>query len=117
MNRLLIKNCVPAIIALTLTGLYSVIDGLFIGNAQGDNGLAAINIAWPVTALITAAGTGIGTGGSILYASFCGIYYRMYRFTFNWYFVRKSAPIWNFILLKSIQSSDYYITKSGSGRI
>ena len=30
---------------------------------------------------------------------------------FNWYFVRKSAPIWNFILLKSIQSSDYYITK------
>ena len=43
--------------------------------------------------------------------------YRMYRFTFNWYFVRKSAPIWNFILLKSIQSSDYYITKSGSGRI
>ena len=46
-----------------------------------------------------------------------GIYYRMYRFTFNWYFVRKSAPIWNFILLKSIQSSDYYITKSGSGRI
>lgn len=53
----------------------------------------------------------------VLYASFCGIYYRMYRFTFNWYFVRKSAPIWNFILLKSIQSSDYYITKSGSGRI
>ena len=37
--------------------------------------------------------------------------------SFNWYFVRKSAPIWNFILLKSIQSSDYYITKSGSGRI
>ena len=36
--------------------------------------------------------------------------------SFNWYFV-KSAPIWNFILLKSIQSSDYYITKSGSGRI
>ena len=53
----------------------------------------------------------------VLYASFCGIHYRMYRFTFNWYFVRKSAPIWNFILLKSIQSSDYYITKSGSGRI
>ena len=37
--------------------------------------------------------------------------------SFNWYFVSKSAPIWNFILLKSIQSSDYYITKSGSGRI
>ena len=53
----------------------------------------------------------------VLYASFCGIHYRMYGFTFNWYFVRKSAPIWNFILLKSIQSSDYYITKSGSGRI
>ncbi len=72
MNKLILKNCIPAVIALTLTGLYSVIDGLFIGNVQGNNGLAAINIAWPIPALITAAGVGLGTGGSVLYASLCG---------------------------------------------
>ena len=39
-------------------------DGLFIGNAAGDDGIAAINIVWPVVAFITSLGTGIGVGGS-----------------------------------------------------
>lgn len=66
------KNCIPAIIALTLSGLYSIVDGLFIGYASSDIGLAAINIAWPVPALFTAVGFGIGTGGSILYSAELG---------------------------------------------
>lgn len=68
MNREIIRNCIPSIIALTLTGLYSIIDGLFIGNVIGENGLAAINVAWPIPALVTAIGTGIGTGGCIFYS-------------------------------------------------
>lgn len=62
------KNCIPTVIALLFTGLYSIIDGLFIGNAVGDVGLAAINLAWPIPAFITAVGFGIGTGGSVLYS-------------------------------------------------
>lgn len=68
MNCEMIRNCIPSIIALTLTGLYSIIDGLFIGNVIGENGLAAINVAWPIPALVTAIGTGIGTGGCIFYS-------------------------------------------------
>ena len=40
--------------------------------AAGDTGLAAINIAWPIPALITALGIGIGTGGSVLYSHYRG---------------------------------------------
>ncbi len=49
-----------------MLGLYGVIDGLFIGNAVGDVGLSAINIAWPIPAVIMALGVGIGIGGSVL---------------------------------------------------
>ena len=49
--------------------LYGVMDGLFVGRAVGDAGLAAINIAWPIAAVITAVGIGIGSGGSVLYSN------------------------------------------------
>ena len=51
---------------MVLVGTYTNIDGFFIGNAAGDDGLAAINIVWPIVAFITALGTGIGVGGSVI---------------------------------------------------
>lgn len=68
MIRQMVKLCIPTILSLFMVGMYSVIDGLFVGRSTGDIGLAAINIAWPITALITAVGTGIGTGCSVLYS-------------------------------------------------
>ncbi len=62
----------PAVISMVLIGTYTNIDGLFIGNVAGDPGLAAINIAWPIVAFITAVGTGIGVGGSVIINSFRG---------------------------------------------
>lgn len=63
--RQFLKNIVPAIISCVVLGTFSIIDGLFIGNKIGDVGLAAINIAWPITAIIQAIGFGIGMGGSV----------------------------------------------------
>lgn len=63
------KDCVPTVFALLMSGLYAVMDGLFVGRAVGDAGLAAINIAWPIAAVITAVGIGIGSGGSVLYSN------------------------------------------------
>lgn len=57
---------IPSVISMVLMGTYTNIDGLFIGNVTGDNGLAAINIAWPIVAFITSLGTGIGIGGSVI---------------------------------------------------
>lgn len=60
------KYVVPSMLAMILAGFYGIVDGFFIGRAMGDVGLAAINIAWPLLALMTGAGVGIGTGGSVL---------------------------------------------------
>lgn len=55
----------PSMLAFAFSGLYAIVDGFFVGRSTGDVGLAAINIAYPLTALIQAVGTGIGMGGAI----------------------------------------------------
>ena len=42
----------PSVFACALSGIYAIVDGFFVGNSVGDIGLSAINIAYPVTALI-----------------------------------------------------------------
>lgn len=56
----------PSMLSFLLTGIYSIVDGIFVGRAMGDPGLAAINIAWPLVALIISFGTGIGMGASVM---------------------------------------------------
>lgn len=56
---------IPSILVTSLGMFYSILDGLFIGNALGDPGLASINLVWPITAFITALATGIGVGGAV----------------------------------------------------
>lgn len=62
-------HCViPSMLAFALSGVYAIADGFFVGNSLGDNALAAINIAYPLTAFLQAVGTGIGMGGAVQYA-------------------------------------------------
>ncbi len=56
----------PSMLSFLLTGIYSIVDGIFVGRAMGDAGLAAINIAWPLVSLIISLGTGIGMGASVI---------------------------------------------------
>ena len=56
----------PSMLSFLLTGIYSIVDGIFVGRAMGDPGLAAINIAWPLVALIISLGTGIGMGAAVM---------------------------------------------------
>ena len=51
---------------MVIFGTNTNIDGFFIGNIMGDEGLAAINIVWPIVAFIMSVGTGIGVGGSVI---------------------------------------------------
>ncbi len=62
------KYVIPSIIAFALSGIYAIVDGYFVGNTIGDAGLSAINIAYPIVALIQAVGTGIGMGGAVYYS-------------------------------------------------
>lgn len=59
---------IPSMLAFALSGIYAIADGFFVGNAMGDNALAAVNIAYPLTAFLQAVGTGVGMGGAIEYA-------------------------------------------------
>ena len=59
------KYVLPSMLSFAFTGVYAIVDGWFLGKNMGDMGLAAINIAYPITAFIQAVGTGIGMGGAI----------------------------------------------------
>ena len=56
---------IPSVIASVLISMYAIIDGIFIGQAVGDVGLAAINVAWPITAVLQSIGQALGLAGGI----------------------------------------------------
>jgi Na+-driven multidrug efflux pump len=53
---------IPAVAALMISGLYMVVDGIFIGHAMGATGLSAINMAWPLSGVMLAIGMMVGMG-------------------------------------------------------
>ena len=67
LGREFLRYVLPSMLAFALSGIYSIADGFFVGNRLGDSALTAINVAYPLTAFIQAAGTGIGMGGAILF--------------------------------------------------
>ncbi|MDE6407009.1 MAG: polysaccharide biosynthesis C-terminal domain-containing protein [Anaeroplasmataceae bacterium] len=56
----------PSLVATVFMSMYAMIDGIFIGQKIGDAGLAAINIVWPVTALLQSVGSALGLSAGIL---------------------------------------------------
>jgi len=56
---------IPSVLAFALSGVYTIVDGFFIGQSLGDIGIASITLGYPVTALISAIGTGLGLSGAI----------------------------------------------------
>ena len=66
------KYVLPSMFAMLLSGFYSIIDGLFVGNAVGNTALAAINIAYPIQVVLNATAIGIGIGGAVTMSWFRG---------------------------------------------
>lgn len=58
------RYAIPTVAAMLVNGLYQVVDGIFIGQYMGGDGLAGINIAWPVISVVLGLGMmlGVGTG-------------------------------------------------------
>ena len=54
---------IPAIIAMVLTSLITVVDGFFIGNYVGEEGIAAVNLGLPVIYLFLSVGLMVSVGG------------------------------------------------------
>ena len=66
--RTFFKYVIPSILSFALSGIYAIVDGFFVGHSVGDMGLSAINVAYPVSAVLQAVGTGIGIGGAVCYS-------------------------------------------------
>ena len=66
--KIFLKYVIPSVLSFALSGVYAIVDGFFVGHSIGDAGLSAINIAYPVSAFLQAAGTGIGMGGAVCYS-------------------------------------------------
>ncbi|MCH1920194.1 MATE family efflux transporter [Shewanella sp. A3A] len=65
-GKLFWRYAVPTIVSMLATGVYVTVDGMFIGHFLGEQGLAAITLAYPVGAVIYAIGALIGMGGAAL---------------------------------------------------
>ena len=65
MKKRFYQYVLPSMLAFAFSGLYSIVDGLFVGKNIGDAGLSAINFAYPLVVLIQATGTGLGLGGAV----------------------------------------------------
>ena len=54
MTKTFFKYVIPSMLAFALSGIYAIVDGFFVGNSVGDQGLATINLVYPLVALIQA---------------------------------------------------------------
>ena len=63
---------IPSVCASMVTGLYFVVDGIFVGRGVGSNGLGAINLAVPFICILTAVAMMIAMGGSTITSIFIG---------------------------------------------
>ena len=54
-ERTFFRFVIPSVFAFALSGVYTIVDGFFVGNSLGDIGLASINLGFPISAFIQAA--------------------------------------------------------------
>ena len=53
-GKLLVQYSIPAIIGMTITSLYNIIDSIFIGHGVGPMGIAGLAITFPLMNLVVA---------------------------------------------------------------
>lgn len=71
-RRLLFKYAMPAIIAMTASSLYNIVDSVFIGHGCGPLALSGLTVAKPMMDICAAFGSFVGVGASSLVAIFLG---------------------------------------------
>ena len=71
-HSLLFKYALPAIIAMTATSLYNIVDSIYIGHGCGALALGALTVAKPFMDICAAFGSLVGVGASSLLAIYLG---------------------------------------------
>lgn len=63
-GKLLMQYAIPAIIAMTASSLYNMVDSIFIGQGVGALAISGLAITFPLMNLSAAFGAGVGVGAS-----------------------------------------------------
>lgn len=71
-HKLLFKYALPAIIAMTASSLYNIVDSIYIGHGCGALALGALTVAKPFMDICAAFGSLVGVGASSLLAIYLG---------------------------------------------
>ena len=71
-GKLLMKYAGPAIIAMTASSLYNMIDSIFIGHGVGPLAIAGLAVTFPLMNLSAACGTLVGVGASTIMSVLLG---------------------------------------------
>ena len=71
-GKLLKKYAFPAIIAMTASSLYNMIDSIYIGQGVGPMAISGLAVTFPLMNLSTAFGTLVGAGAATILSIFLG---------------------------------------------
>ena len=71
-GKLLKKYAMPAIIAMTASSLYNMVDSIFIGQGCGAMAISGLALTFPLMNLSAAFGTLVGVGGATLISVLLG---------------------------------------------
>ncbi len=71
-SKLLKQYAVPAIIAMTASSLYNMVDAIFIGQGVGPLAISGLALTFPLMNMATAFGTLVGAGASTLVSMLLG---------------------------------------------
>ena len=63
-GKLLVQYALPAMIAMTASSLYNIVDRVFIGQGVGAMAISGLAITFPFMNLTAAFGAGVGVGAS-----------------------------------------------------
>ena len=64
--RLFTKMFIPTLLGMVSWSLLTVVDGVFVGQGVGSNGIAAINICYPIFLVLTGFALMVGMGASVV---------------------------------------------------
>ena len=66
MMKKFLSYAIPSALAMFISSLYTVIDGIFVGQGVGDLALAAVNVVIPLTIMLFGMATMFAVGGGAL---------------------------------------------------
>ena len=71
-RKIFFRCALPGLLAMVVSSIYMMIDGIFVGRYIGSHALAAVNLAFPVIMILFAVGDMVAVGSSVKIALLLG---------------------------------------------